>query len=90
MSWAALEAGVTKTSCMYGRVGCVGVRSSATKRQRVPPQTKKNDRTDFKDSVFGASNLKYAFANVDFDTCDVILNTKGAQFLKMSIRQSAI
>jgi hypothetical protein len=74
---------------MYGRVGCDGVRSSATKTHIGPPKTK-TDFTEFKDSVFGASNLKYAFANVDFDTCDVILNTKGAQFLKMSIRQSAI
>jgi len=50
----------------------------------------KTDLTEFKDSVFGASNLKSAFENVDFDTYDVILNTKGAQFLKMSIRHSAI
>ena len=74
---------------MYGRVGCDGARSSATKRQREPPNTK-TDLTEFKDSVFGASNLKSAFENVDFDTYDVILNTKGAQFLKMSIRQRAI
>ena len=40
----------------------------------------KTDLTEFKDSVFGASNLKSAFENVDFDTNDVILNTKGAQF----------
>jgi hypothetical protein len=74
---------------MYGRVGCDGVRSSATKTHIGPPKTK-NRLYRIQRFSFIASNLKYAFANVDFDTCDVILNTKGAQFLKMSIRQSAI
>jgi hypothetical protein len=36
------------------------------------------------------SGNKTTVGNSIFDTCDVILNTKGAQFLKMSIRQSAI
>jgi hypothetical protein len=51
---------------MYGRVGCVGVRSSATKGKE-DHQRPKIDLTEFTDSLFGASNLKSAFANVDFD-----------------------
>jgi hypothetical protein len=56
---------------------------------RIQKQTLQNSKIQFLER-FGASNLKSAFENVDFDTYDVILNTKGAQFLKMSIRQRAI
>ncbi len=50
----------------------------------------KTDLIEFKDSFFGAANLKSAFASADFEFYDVILNTKGAQFYKMFIRRNVI
>ncbi len=57
-----------------------GRKEFSNKKAKSTTADKKNDRTDFKDSVFGASNVKSALANAFFDSYDGILNTKGALF----------
>ena len=57
-----------------------GRKEFSNKKAKSTTTDKKNDRTYFKVSVFGATNVKSALANAFFDSQDGILNTKGALF----------
>jgi hypothetical protein len=57
-----------------------GRKEFSNKKAKSTTTDKKNDRTYFKVSVFGATNVKSALANAFFASYDGISNTKGALF----------